>query len=294
MENSLISYVREVYNGKRSVDSDTVKKIFSDIMEKRAVLDVSALGYDRYKLISKPEPELRALNLIKEIGIRVIDGVTSTLGVPVMDGNVCQWLSETEAGNLNDLQFSSVILTPHRLFSYVEYDRDIILQSNADIAGGIEIDLLNAMYEAVQEKLFSNAFPSDSSLIESVSDYSDLVTVELKASQHKINNCAYVVSPLAGQKLKLMQNSVFPVMVDGKINGKPVYETASLDGEKIIYGDFSKMIIAQFGVTDLTVDHVSKAKDGIIALVLNSYWDAQVMDPKAFVFADMSEESSGD
>lgn len=50
-----------------------------------------------------------------------------------------------------------------------------------------------------------------------------------------------------------------------------------------IFGDFSRLIIGNWGVRYLTVDNVTKAKSGQIDLVMNSFWDSAIVHPKGFV-----------
>lgn len=50
----------------------------------------------------------------------------------------------------------------------------------------------------------------------------------------------------------------------------------------VIYGDFSKLIIGNWGVRYLTVDNVTQARAGQIELVLNSFWDTAIVHPKGF------------
>ena len=82
-----------------------------------------------------------------------------------------------------------------------------------------------------------------------------------------------------------MKNGQVPVMNNGMINGYRVIETPSLDGEKVIFGDFSKLLLAQFGIgLDITLNDVTKQAEGIIELVINSYWDWGKVDENGFVF----------
>lgn len=293
MKSTFIESIRKFYGNKAGMEE--VKKAFNQEMENRAVLTVNASTYDQTKTVADPELELRVDNLVEKLGILYINGLTSNLVYPIAKGQTCQWIAETAQGNLNGLEFDSVTLTPHRLFSYCEYDRDVILQTNANVEAQIAVDLLNAMWEAVQTKAFGDMYPSGegaADLITSIADYDDIVALELAAAQAKIKNGIYLVSPTAASKLKSMLNSVYPVMVDGKINGHPVVETACLDDEKIIFGDFSKLLIGQFSQTDLTVDKTTQAYLGIIRLILNTYWDAQIINSDAFLFA--STETASD
>ncbi len=74
-------------------------------------------------------------------------------------------------------------------------------------------------------------------------------------------------------------------MNNGMINGYKVVETPSLDGEKVIFGDFSKLLLGQFGGYDVTCDNVTMQHVATIKLIINSWWDWGKIDPNAFAFA---------
>jgi hypothetical protein len=50
----------------------------------------------------------------------------------------------------------------------------------------------------------------------------------------------------------------------------------------LIFGDFSKCELAQFGGLDLTVNPYSYAKEGYIQVVANSWWNVILDYPECF------------
>jgi hypothetical protein len=80
---------------------------------------------------------------------------------------------------------------------------------------------------------------------------------------------------------------------DGSLNGYPYFNsnhipsnltkgTASGVCSAAIFGDFSKLVIGQWGFMDITVDDKSRKKDGYIELIVNLFADVAVLEPKAF------------
>jgi HK97 family phage major capsid protein len=53
-------------------------------------------------------------------------------------------------------------------------------------------------------------------------------------------------------------------------------------GHALIMGDFSKLLVGQWGVRLLTVDNITAAKTGEIEIILNSFSDVQVIHKQAF------------
>ena len=89
-----------------------------------------------------------------------------------------------------------------------------------------------------------------------------------------------------------MLNSVFPVWLGDKlITGKTVVESPLLNGESIILGDWSRLVVAIWDrLSDYTLDDFTGAKDGIAKIIINSYWNGGLADPDAFVFATTETE----
>lgn len=262
-------------------------------LENRAVLDVETIGVSASKIIEKPMVAMKPENLFNRLGVKVLDKLTNNVGYPLINSQSTMILEETENPQsfIDSLSFDSITLKPKRYFSYVEYDRQIILSNDADVVGSLVEDLENSIVEKVEETAFNELFNGETAI--SIEDYSDIVALELAAAQAKINNPVYIVSPIAASKLKTMTNNVFPIWVGDKlITGKTIIETPLLSDERIILGDFSRMVVGIWDkMSDYTFNPISKAKDGIVQIIINSYWDAGSIDPNAFVFGSTASNS---
>lgn len=262
-------------------------------LENRSVIDVASIGRDASKTIEKPMVALKPENLFNRLGVKVLDKLTNNVGYPLINSQSTMLLEETENPQsfIDSLSFDSITLKPKRFFSYVEYDKQIILSNDADVVGSMVEDLENSIVEKVEETAFNELFNGDTAI--SIEDYSDIVALELAAAQAKINNPVYIVSPIAASKLKTMTNNVFPIWVGDKlITGKTIIETPLLSDENIILGDFSRMVVGIWDkMSDYTFNPISKAKDGIVQIIINSYWDAGSIDPNAFVFGSTASNS---
>ena len=73
-------------------------------------------------------------------------------------------------------------------------------------------------------------------------------------------------------------------MADGEIEGRKVYVSSNVVKKGVVVGDFRDMVIANWGnAIDLVVDPYTKASEGMVRLVVNSYWDAKPRRSEAFV-----------
>ena len=235
-----------------------------------------------------PQHQQRAWQLIDELGVKFLTDLRHNVKYPSIDNQNSVWRVDGQTveptTTLND-----VALTPRELLSIVDYSNEVVLSTDAELEKEIESDLIESIFEKVQETMFNDIYVSEGAT--TLSDFDGIVSFELAASNKKISNGVYLVSPTAASKLKKMKNGQMPVMVNGMINGYRVIETPSLNGEKVIFGDFSKLLLGQFGLgLDVTVDNVTKQAEGIIRLIINSYWDWDKLDENAFVYATTATE----
>lgn len=232
--------------------------------------------------VNKPMTQQRPKNLIEDLGIKYMGELSSNFVYPIIDGNASQWATEFEEASVNTTEFKSIALQPKRNVTYVEYSKDVILNPSTDVANAIQEDLLNAVFEKVQGTMFNDIVDTANTI--SISGCDDIIDFEYSASTQNISNSVYLVSPNAARALKKMKNGDTPIYLNGMINGCKVYETPSLTGNTIILGDFTKLLLAQWGSFDIVVDDVTMANKGIVRLIINSYWNWDKIDNNAFIF----------
>lgn len=260
--------------------------------ENRSVIDVASIGMNAGKTIQKPMVSLHPESLFSKLGVKVLEKLTNNVGYPLINSQTTMELQETENPQefIDTLSFGSITLKPRRFFSYVQYDRQIILSNDADVVGAMVEDLEASILEEVESKAFNELYNAEGAT--TISSYSDLVDFEYNAATGKISNSIMLVSPLAAKKLKLMNNNGYPVVIgDRLITGKAFVETPLLSEEKVILGDFTKMVVGIWDkLSNYTFNPVSKAKDGLVEIIINSYFDAGAVNPDAFIFGTTASE----
>ncbi len=243
---------------------------------------VSAYG-NAEKQVNQPMTQQRPKNLIEELGIKYLTELSANFTYPILDGTESKWIVENEDIEESDTELKSISLKPKRLGTYIDYSRDLVLNPSTNVSEAIQEDLINSIFEKVQNTMLNDIYDADNA--QDITNYDDIVNLEYDASTKNINNGLYIVSPNAARTLKKMKNGDTPIYNNGMINGFRVIETASLQDNAIIYGDFTKLLLAQWGTLDITIDNVTKANKGIIRLIANSYWNWGIIDNNAFVFA---------
>jgi HK97 family phage major capsid protein len=258
--------------------------------ENRSIIDVTTIGRDATKTVQKPMVALHPESLFSKLGVKVLDKLTNNVGYPVINSQTTMELQETENPQdfIDNLSFDSITLKPRRFFSYVQYDRQIILSNDADVVGAMTEDLEASILEEVERKAFNELYVDGGAA--TITSYSDIVALELEAAGKYISNPVYLVSPLAASRLKMLAFNNAPVVLGDKlITGKPFVETPLLSGDRVILGDFTKMVVGVWDkLSNYTFNPVSKAKDGLVEIIVNSYFDAGAINPNAFVYAKVT------
>lgn len=131
--------------------------------------------------------------------------------------------------------------------------------------------------------------------------WADIVNLVKKARMaNSINGQAYITSPQVVGKLQVTPrqgsgvegNFIMPTW-NGGANGFPVLSTSNmLDTytkgtatgvlSAMIFGDFSKFVMASWGGLEIGVDPYTNMKEGMTNIVLNSYVDCGMLNPEAF------------
>ena len=255
------------------------------IIGKNGLLDQSAQNAAKFNIYGVQHQQ-RSWPLMEELGVKLITDAQANVKYPLIDGNNSQWVEEGESIECTT-QFLGLNLRPRRMVSLVGYSSELILLSDSDLEKEIENDLIESVFARVQDTIFNDIFDAENAT--TLTSFDDVVNFELSAGQKKIHNGVYLVSPQAAANLKKMMHGNFPVMLNNMINGYRVVETPSLEGDKIIFGDFSKLLLVQFGKgLDITLNEITKAPN--VELTINSYWAWGMMDENGFIFGTTTAE----
>ena len=79
------------------------------------------------------------------------------------------------------------------------------------------------------------------------------------------------------------------VLQNNSVDGKPLFETTAVgqNGEYVV-GDWSTVIVGQWGPLVISLDDKSLIHKGLVRLVVNSYWDICFTRPEALVRGSVS------
>lgn len=252
------------------------------------------------QLMDVLEP-LRAKNVLVQAGAKYLTGLTGDVQYPIMSAINATWEGETATTSASTPTFTNVKLQPKRLSVVVPISKQFLIQEGCGAENAIRNEIINAVNGKLEATILGTAdatstqpaglFYSASALTD-VDSYADLCSLEAGVETANVyGEMKYIMSPTAKGILRGMAKTGTNnglVFENNEIDGTPALVTSHISNSKLIYGDFSNLVIGSWGNLDLTVDTVTLAADGCIRLVINAYFDAKVLRSEAFAKATVS------
>ena len=214
-----------------------------------------------------------------------------------MSGSNVGWAGETAAATDGNPTFSNVTLTPKRLTAYVDISKMLLAQDSVGVENAIRQDLINAINSKLESTILGKGAKSattpagifNGKTPTKVTDFEGLVGLEAKVEEANVlGGISYIASPQARASFRNMmkgsRGTAQLAYVDGTLDGTPVYSTSNVEAKTFVVGDFSNLAIGQWSGLDIVVDQYTQAANGMIRLVVNSYFDAAILRPDAFQY----------
>ena len=320
---SLLKAIREVANGQ-SFDDVTAGVINSgkEIMRNSGVEMTGQIqlpvGEQRSTITITTEHDdvvevemqdlLRPLQdnlVLVNAGARYMTGLVGDVQFPTITASQVGWVGEISSASDGGNTFGNVKLTPKRLSAYVDVSKQFLVQDSIGAENAIRSLLVEAIGQKLEETILGTAAGTTTKPAgigygltpDEVSDFAGICAVEASLEDANFwNGGHYVMSPSAKAALRSMikgTNGTGMVMEDGEVDGTPAEVTNHVADNCFYYGDFSNLVIGQWGVLDLTVDPFTKATTGEVRLVINAYFDAKLVRSGAVALGEIVEPAEG-
>lgn len=244
---------------------------------------------------------LYANSVITKLGARWYTGLPhGDVQIPVMSGSNVGWEGETDEADSTGNSFSTVKLQPKRLSAYVDISKMLIAEDTIGVEAAIRRDIVNALNAKLEATIFGNAAGTTekpagllyNAVETNIDDYTDLCNFEAAVENNNVyGEMKYVLNPSAKATLRSMvkgenANAGF-VYYDRSVDGVEAYVTTNVPSKKLIYGDFSNLVIGSWGDIELTIDPYTQATKGCIRLVINAYFDFKKAREVAFNYGNV-------
>lgn len=255
---------------------------------------------------------IRESLVLTRAGANFITGLVGNVGLPEYSGSSVSWAGETGTAANGKGKFSKKTLTPKRLTAFVDISKQFILQDSVGANALLQRDMalaiatvLNATafgkHEASEDKPDGFFTGNPTFAAKGIASLSNMVALETAVNTDNaiMDNLAYITSKKGMGILKTTLNAVNVaegfIYKDGKANGMNTYVTVGMaremqdggDEEGIVFGNWADYVIGQWGSLDITVDPYTKAAEGQVRLVINSYFDMKARRDDSFAVGSL-------
>lgn len=290
---SLVKELRNAMETGKSVNLNEIAKRAYTVTDE----GVDVVETDIYDIL---EP-LRAKNVLVAAGAKFITNLQGNVQVPVMSATQVGWKGETAAADDGSGAFTNVTLTPKRLTGKFPVSLELLAQDTLGVENMIRQDIVNAINEKLEATILgagAGDLNTPAGLFHGyadtnvIADFGDIADLEAKVEEKNVyGNCKYIVSPKAKAKLRSTIKGtagVGMIMENGAIDGTEALATSNVPAGKMLYGDFSNLVIGQWDsvILDVVRDTESLA-NGCVTIVCNAYFDAKVAREGAIVAANV-------
>lgn len=272
-------------------------------IENRAAVTVNVEGEDvvATDIFDILEP-LRAKNVLVQAGASVYSGLVGNVKIPVMGASNVTWDGETSPAQDGAGTFTHVELSPKRLTAYIDISKQFLIQTdNLQAEAKIRQDLINAITSKLEATILGDAAGSTTQPAgifynvtpTAITSFADITDIEADVEGANVfGECKYIMDPKSKAVLRNMARSADNtrlVMEGGEVDGTQALITSNMGDNTLVYGDFSNIVIGQWGAIDLTVDPYTQATNGCVRLVVNAFFDAKVARSEALAFGSTAD-----
>ncbi len=257
---------------------------------------------------------LRPRPILEKMGARFLRGLSGNLSFPKNDGGIdAFWEGEIDTTTNTKTAYGNKGMSPNRLGAAVLISLQNLIQSSPDLeamtvqdinrvvankldAAGINGSGTGNVPLGILNESGVNVVAAGTNGLAPI--WAHIVEMETKINESNAdgNTMGYLINTSTKGKLKTTKHEAgdlnYLMTQANTINGYNVgvsnlvpnnlTKGTGTNLSAAIFGDFSQFIMGQWGFYDLTVDNISKKKDGNIELIVNAFYDCMVRQDKAF------------
>jgi HK97 family phage major capsid protein len=246
---------------------------------------------------------LRARSVAMAAGVQMLPGLVGNVSIPKLTGSATfYWLNEDEDVTDSDPSTGAVTLTPHTVAGAVPMTRKLLMQSSPSVEQMVRNDLISGIALAIDLAVFDgdnvkepmgilNAAGVGTVTITApgVPDWLEVLQYEaaLETANALDGALSWVTTPGVRAQMKGTPkdsgSGIFICSEGNVVNGYSARTSTQLPANTLLFGDFSQVIVGQWGVLDVKPDEAAKAASG--GLVLRVFQDCDVAIRHAESFA---------
>lgn len=268
-------------------------------------------GAELVSNILRPEEYIEVLRnnaVAMQAGVRIMPGLVGNVPIPRQtSGATGTWItSEDGDATESEPQFDTVNLTPKDLACYTEVTRRLTLQSTPAVEGLIRNDLFQAIALSLDSAIYygsgSSGQPQGIDGASGVDDptissptaptYAEMRTqMKTIITSNAARNLTYIISPDTWEQLGITPKQASGVEGNFVLNesmnsilGRPYLVSSQLAADDFVLGDFSQVLMGEWGGLELNVDPYTHSLKGKTRFVVFKTCDLAIRHPEAFSF----------
>lgn len=250
--------------------------------------------------------------VLTQAGAQMLTGLRGNIEFPRYTGTTSAWEGETTKATAKSGTFDSVKFSPKRLATVLEYSQQFFLQ---DSVGAVEM-LRSDMIASIKQKLESTILGSQAKsgnvpagllsgtvTNKGAASYARAVDLiaEVKGKNALKGRPAFITNAqgeaILSKTLVDASGTYGFLAKDGKLNGYPLFVTENVGKvgteQGLLFADWSDFIICNWGGLNIIADNVTKADEGLVRLIINTYWDFGFRRDESVTKASISMAVSG-
>ena len=257
---------------------------------------------------------LRNKLAVTGLGAQFLSGLVGNIAIPrATGGATAYWVAESGAPTESQAAFDQVTMSPKTVGAYSDISRKLLLQSSMDVEGFVRNDLASVLALAIDLAAINGtaagnqprgllatsgigdvaggtngAAPTWANMVELESDIAianaDVGTMGYLTNA-KVRGKLKTTSKVSGQNGFVWEDGMvngYNAAVSNQVPSNLVKGTSGAVASAIIFGNWSDLIIGQWGTLDLMVDPYSGSTSGTVRVVALQDVDIAVRNAVSF------------
>jgi HK97 family phage major capsid protein len=250
---------------------------------------------------------LRNKMVMFQAGVRMLTGLVGNIALPRQTGaGTAVW--ETEATGINSEStqtYDLVSMSPNEVGAYTEISRKMLLQGTPGVEGLVQDDLATVLALAIDLAILHGSGGTQPTGVVGTSGVGSVTAAgigwpevvefetDVAGGNGDVGAMSYVTNAAGVGILKTRaKESGQPVYLmgeNGQMNGYPVLRTNQVSSGYLFFGVWSQILLAEWGVLDLTVNPFIKDIEGLVRVTAHQAVDVGVRHGGCFsVASDLS------
>lgn len=247
---------------------------------------------------------LRNAAVTIQAGVQMLPGLVGNVAIPRQTSAAAStWISAEDGdATVSEAQFDQVTLTPKDLACYTEVTRRLVMQSTPAVEGIVRNDLVMAQALGIDLAVLygSGASGQPTGIVQATNvltqdfaaaapTYAELVAMvkQVMAANALTGNPVWIIEAAGWEDAMTTPRQGSGVegnfiLTNERIVGRPYYLSNQVTDEDWFFGDFSQVLLGEWGGLEINVDPYTHSLKGRVRFVTFKTCDIAIRHPECF------------